>query len=289
MAAFSLSKVENAFSALIENLENQQDVLFIPQLSKLRKNYPMMHYHTFPELFLQISANDLFVFPNEKKMILPGSACLVPRGLPHKEVVEKEKSSFENMVIRYIDDGIVIHFAKVNPEVTFPAIREYQIFYTEESYRTFQYLTDTIENFHAGFSVKHPLVKYPFLTAIHSLNRIISKTNNTESYVHHKISLCKGMILSQLGDHGLNIKTLAKKLGISSDYLGRLFQKEAGCSLNHYIQNQRILMARELLTKSELDINQVCHLTGFIDPSYFTKVFKKIAQINPKEYRKSLN
>lgn len=287
MSSFPIAKVEAVIKALIEKLENNKNALFIPLLSKLGKNFPQMHHHSFPELFIQTNYQDLFVFPDEKKIIYAGEACLVPRGLPHKEVVEKTKDQFENIVIAYIDDGIAIHFAKVKPEYTFPSIWERQAFYTEEGYRTFQYLNDAVEFFHLGFGMNHPLVKYPFLTALYSIQKIISKTNAKESKVHHKVSICKGIILSQLGDHTLNIKSLAKKVGTSSDYLGRLFQKEAGCSLTHYIQQQRILLARELLSKSDLDINQVCRQTGFIDPSYFTKVFKKMVKVSPKEYRKN--
>lgn len=287
MGSFPLAKVENAINSLITKLEANEDALFIPLLSKLGKNFPQMHHHTFPELFLQTAYQDLFVFPDEQKLIMNGEACLVPRGLPHKEVVEKNKAKFENIVIAYIDDGITIHFAIVKPEYTFPSISERQAFYTEEGYRTFQYLNDAVEFFHLGYKINHPLVKYPFLTALHSIKKIISKTHEKESNVHHKVSMCKGIILSQIGDHTLNIKTLAKKVGTSADYLGRLFQKEAGCSLNHYIQQQRILMARELLGKSDLDINQVCHQTGFVDPSYFTKVFKKMVHVSPKDYRKN--
>ena len=287
MGSFPLAKAENAIAELIKKIEKNDGVLFIPALSKLGKNIPQMHHHAFPELFLQTAYQDLFMFPDEKKIILTGEACLVPRGLPHKEVIEKNKSKFENIVIAYIEDGITIHFANVKPEYTFPTIREREAFYTEEGYRTFQYLNDAVEFFHMGYNINHPLVKYPFLTALYSIQKIISKTNEKESTVHHKVSLCKGIILSQISDSTLNIRTLAKKVGTSADYLGRLFQKEAGCSLNHYIQQQRILMARELLAKSDLDINQVCHQTGFTDPSYFTKVFKKIMQESPKEYRKN--
>lgn len=285
MATFPLGKVEIALADLIKKFECNENVLFIPQLSKLGKNIPQMHHHPFPELFIQTATKDLFVFPDEKKMIHKGEACLVPRGLPHKEVVDIDKAKFENIVIAYIDDGVSIHFAKVKPDTTFPSISDRQAFYTEESYRTFQYLNDAVEFFHLGFSINHPLVKYPFLTALYSIQKIISKTHEKESKIHHKVSLCKGIILSQLSDHSLNIRTLAKKVGTSADYLGRLFQKEANCSLNHYIQQQRILLARELLAKSDLDINQICHQTGFADPSYFTKVFKKMMKVSPKEYR----
>jgi len=289
MSQFPVSKVENYLLDLLQKIEKNPEILYIPLLSKLRKNIPQMHYHSFPELFLQTSGEDLFVFPDEKKVIKPGEVCLVPRGLPHKEVIEKDKLKFENIVFMYFNDGLTVHFAKVVSDKNFPQMDTFQRFYTEESYRTFQYLNDAIEFSHLGYPANHPLVKYPFLMALHSIKRILSKSAEKESKLHHKVSLCKGMILSQIADPKLNIKSLAKKVGTSSDYLGRLFQKEAGCSLNYYIQQQRILMARELLSKSDLDIKQVCRQTGFVDPSYFTKVFKKLVQISPKEYRKNAN
>lgn len=287
MSFYSVQRVINAINSTIQEISaDAKQALFIPITSKLRKDFPKMHYHEFPELFLQLQTDDLFVFPDEEKVIKPKQACLIPRGLPHKEIVKQAKHKFENIVIHYNKQGVVIHFAQVKPENTHPSIRDLRIFYTEESFRIFQYFNDAIEFSHLGYSNEHSLVKLPILTALHMILHIIEKPFVKESSAHHKIKLCKSFILLQIHDPNLNIKSLASRVGASADYLSRLFQKEVGCSLHYYIYQQRVLMARELLLKSDLDIKQISVQCGFSDASYFTKVFKKAVKKSPKDYRK---
>ena len=52
-----------------------------------------------------------------------------------------------------------------------------------------------------------------------------------------------------------------------------------------YLTGLRIEKARQLLLKRELSIKQVCVDSGYSDPNYFSRVFKKWTGLTPTEFR----
>ncbi len=84
----------------------------------------------------------------------------------------------------------------------------------------------------------------------------------------------------------LNTKQLAAKFGLVPSYLSKLFQNYKGITPNHYIQEIRLARAKELLVGCpDLMTKEIAQMTGYADPSYFSKVLKKYTGMYPSEYR----
>ena len=85
----------------------------------------------------------------------------------------------------------------------------------------------------------------------------------------------------------LSLQTLADILNISPGYLSTLFRKETGQTLTDFINRKRIRHAMHLLKTTRLQVQTVAQHCGIMDVQYFSKLFKKITQMTPKEYRES--
>ncbi len=84
----------------------------------------------------------------------------------------------------------------------------------------------------------------------------------------------------------INTKHLAARFGLVPSYLSKLFQNYKGITPNHYIQEIRLEKAKELLVKCpDLMTKDIAQMTGYADPSYFSKVLKKYTGMYPSEYR----
>ncbi|ONI44791.1 DNA-binding response regulator [Candidatus Epulonipiscioides gigas] len=81
---------------------------------------------------------------------------------------------------------------------------------------------------------------------------------------------------------------LAEKLGLSAGYLSTTFNKDLQCSFVEYLNHIRIDKACAYLDQSYLKTYEIAYKVGFSDEKYFSKVFKKIKGMSPKEY-KNLN
>ena len=90
---------------------------------------------------------------------------------------------------------------------------------------------------------------------------------------------------SNLSDE-LSLSGLAKLMQISPGYLSTLFHRETGQTLAQHINARRMRAAMQLLTSTKLQIQTVAQLTGFADPNYFGKQFKRFYGITPLQCKK---
>jgi len=77
-------------------------------------------------------------------------------------------------------------------------------------------------------------------------------------------------------DPKLRISTLYTLCGVSDTYFRRIFQARFGVVPKRYIMDRRLTQAKAILDSGEFgSINEVAQLTGFDDPLYFSKAFRK--------------
>lgn len=81
------------------------------------------------------------------------------------------------------------------------------------------------------------------------------------------------------------LSELAELTSLSPSYLSKLFKKETGISLSTFIQIERIEEAKKLLIFSNYSLTDIYTMLNFNDQSYFTKVFKTVTGVTPKEYK----
>ena len=82
----------------------------------------------------------------------------------------------------------------------------------------------------------------------------------------------------------ISLESIANELGISRYYFCRLFKKSMGISPYQYLIQSRIERAKELLLQPHISISDVALKVGFSSQSHFTKYFKKVVGITPKEF-----
>ena len=83
----------------------------------------------------------------------------------------------------------------------------------------------------------------------------------------------------------LSNRLLAERYGISQYHLIRTFKEETGCAPQKYRNLMRVERAKQLLTDTELNINEISDMLGFADSLYFSRLFKRIVGVSPRDYR----
>lgn len=82
----------------------------------------------------------------------------------------------------------------------------------------------------------------------------------------------------------LSIESIAKLAYVSKSNFFKMFKDELGTSPNDFILQERINKAKELLA-SQNSIKETAYQTGFSDTNYFTRVFKQLVGVTPKNYQ----
>ncbi len=78
---------------------------------------------------------------------------------------------------------------------------------------------------------------------------------------------------------------LAEGVGLSADYVARLFAKRYGMKLQRYLLLRRVELARHLLITSDLRVSEIGRRAGIPDPQYFNKQFRRVVGVSPLAYR----
>lgn len=81
------------------------------------------------------------------------------------------------------------------------------------------------------------------------------------------------------------IDEIAAQCYLNKSYLCRLFKKETGMTLTHYINNVRIQRACEMICDTELDMTEIALNCGFSSAAYFSTIFKAEMKCTPSEFK----
>ena len=87
------------------------------------------------------------------------------------------------------------------------------------------------------------------------------------------------------GDAAPSVAQLAQRLGVSDRHLRRIFQSEHGVTPLQYVQTRRLLLAKQLLTDTQLPVAQVALASGFKSLRRFNAAFADNYRMSPSRLR----
>jgi len=83
---------------------------------------------------------------------------------------------------------------------------------------------------------------------------------------------------------------IADAIGVSEDYISRVFNRELSISPWDYLNRFRVLQSKQLLLNTTETISSIAKQVGFKDQAYFSRVFRKVTGMSPQAFReKSLS
>lgn len=88
-------------------------------------------------------------------------------------------------------------------------------------------------------------------------------------------------------DEKIGLASISDALGISKNYFCSLFKQETGDNFLNYVTQMKMQRAKYLLKEKNMRIYEVSNYLGYLDTTYFTKLFKKYVGMTPHEYKKS--
>jgi AraC family transcriptional regulator of adaptative response / DNA-3-methyladenine glycosylase II len=93
----------------------------------------------------------------------------------------------------------------------------------------------------------------------------------------------------ELDGENASIDGLAERLGVGGRQLRRLFQQHLGASPIAVAQTRRVLLAKQLIHETDLEMADVALAAGFGSVRRFNEVFRSLYRRPPSELRRQLN
>lgn len=120
------------------------------------------------------------------------------------------------------------------------------------------------------------------------ISRELIEINEEEVYEAQK--LVKERVLNYIRKNykNINLKTMAKYFNFHPSYLSNLIKKEFGKNLKELLMEVRMAEACNLLENTNVTIESIINEIGYVNNSYFYKVFKKHNGCTPIEYRNNV-
>lgn len=83
----------------------------------------------------------------------------------------------------------------------------------------------------------------------------------------------------------ITASSIAAKFYINNCYLSQLFKREIGKTFTEFLTEKRIQYACTLLRSTDKPVSEIADQSGFSDYAYFARVFRKMKNCTPTEYR----
>ena len=84
----------------------------------------------------------------------------------------------------------------------------------------------------------------------------------------------------------ISLDDIADALHVNRSYLSRYYKNKTGINLFDEILKRRMETAKEYLRTTDMKTYEISEAVGVEDAGYFSKMFKKMTGVSPKEFRK---
>ncbi len=241
------------------------------------------HYHDFDKILVFFKGNITYTIEGKAYSLIPGDIILVPQGDSHK-VESGENSIYERLVIyvspQYLskieENGISLRecFLRVKEQYS-NVIRIKEKGESSLSALAKQMRKMSRQNEKQDFA--NLFQRTILLQFLISLNREMSE----ESIHFVNTNRCNKKIveiIQYINNHlteEINIDSLSEEFYISKYHMMRQFKAETGYTIGNYINQKRLLYARELLKQGET-VTKVYLDSGFKEHSTFVRAYKQM-------------
>jgi transcriptional regulator GlxA family with amidase domain len=108
------------------------------------------------------------------------------------------------------------------------------------------------------------------------------------NHVHPAVHRVQDAITKNPAEHW-QLGKLARMAGASSRHLTRLFHEYAGMSVTEYKNNLRVALARQMLSQTEMDMEQVAEKAGFGSARQMRRAWRRVYEGAPREARSAFS
>ncbi len=142
--------------------------------------------------------------------------------------------------------------------------------------------TDKNKNIFADLNLKELLIRLVQGQHLQQVS-IESDNNNNQSRLHYVLNYIHEHLTEKIA-----VDALSRKAYLSRNVFFKRFKEQFGITPLDYINQERIKLAKQLLSRPNTSIHTVSDLCGFSDVNYFVRLFKKMEGITPKVYKDCL-
>ena len=128
--------------------------------------------------------------------------------------------------------------------------------------------------------IGHLYLFLDYLTRSSKSTRLIQSSKMSDYYIKEAIHY-----IEQNFQNDISIEEIASVCGINRSYFGKIFHSSIGRSPQEFLMHYRMAKATELLKLTSLSIAEIGSAVGYENQLHFSRAFKSIYGLSPREWR----
>jgi YesN/AraC family two-component response regulator len=249
------------------------------------------HYHDYYEVYYLYSGERNYFIRDQIYRINKGDLVFINEYDLHKTTSTGAPPEHERMVVYFRKDlfseySALLH-SKSSPFLYGSPVLSLQAHEQAFVEQILENLASELASRRVYFDTR---IKALMLELIIFVLRLRETTKNRpmvpDKVLHSKVSDIARFINEHCGER-ITLADLSARFYISPFYLSRIFKSTTGFSFVEYITTIRIREAQRLLRETDRKISLIAETVGFDDFAHFGRIFKKIIEMTPMQYRKS--
>lgn len=219
------------------------------------------HIHDAWELCYNVKGSGTAIIDGENYHFQPGTVVLCPPGVSH---AKNSEDGFEDLFAHFTG----CDFA--------PKVYVLKDDYDKKLYHMIAVL------YTAYYENRSAAVCDALLEAIIGLVRPALDTPKQNKYVQK----LQQMIIQEFLNPDFRLQQAVGEIPLNKDHLRRLFKDALGLTPHDYLLQLRMECAKRLLSRGEgLTVAEVAFQSGFYDPLYFSRTFRKYTGVSPTQWK----
>ena len=128
--------------------------------------------------------------------------------------------------------------------------------------------------------IGHLYLFLDYLTQSAKSKKLVQSSKMSDYYIKEAINY-----IEQNFQNNITIEDIAAVCGINRSYFGKIFRNSIGRSPQEFLMNYRMVKATELLKLTSLSIAEIGSAVGYENQLHFSRAFKTIYGVSPREWR----
>ncbi len=254
-----------------------------------------MGYHPASMEIIEVTCGELSVqIGTDTVDAVAGDFLLIPSGLVFRAIAKEGGAGIRAMVF---DSSIIEeNMENFDTEIfyMFYVQSRNKITVFNSGHPVYEALAYSMSESHDEYVSKDVCYKLPIRANIYLIMTALLRyycgsKDELDRMIYHNVMRLRPVI-NYIDEHfgeKIYIETLADMITVSPDYFTKMFKDSIGKTPIDYINAIRINHALEMLSESDIPVNEIAEKIGFSNPNYFHKIFKQYMVTSPLAYRKS--
>ena len=257
------------------------------------KNYVLdstLHQLSFYEIIFITEGSGKLALDEHKVSIQPKTIIFTSPGQVRRWEIEEEVKGFtlffeKDFLQLFFSDELFLYRFQYFHQYSHPAEMQ-----TERIpfVKCLQLLQEIEKEFEQIQNDSTHLIRSILYQLLIILNRYYGGSYNvqTDTYVHPDFYRFRSILEKKILEEQ-TVEGYARMLNISPGFMNKLCRQFSGMSAQQMVHHKMVSEIKKQLHHNKSS-KEICYELGFSDPSNFNRFFKKITQITPHQYRKSI-